>query len=907
MSLAKAAKDYYLHKLGEISPREDYYLRGGTATGQWQGSGAADTGLAGVVSTEGLVRLFDGLHPATGEQLGRRLRKDGVAAWDITFSADKSVSLLWAFGGPDIRREVMEGFAAATESALGYLESVASSTRGAERRPVLDDDGQPAVGEDGRPKMRTETWPIATHGYVAASFTEFTSREDDPQLHTHVVVANRVKGIDGTWRAIDGQLLYRHQKATSAIHEAELRRQLTRRLGVQWQPARKGMADIDGFTREQIEEFSRRRQQIEAWVEDEGLTPSAAAYEAATLATRRAKADHPLHTLMPQWRERADTVELTPERIISIIGRSHEVRTPVVEDLYADLASPDGLTKSRSTFGRAEAIEQIAAAMPEGGSREQIEALVEQFLATSEVVPILPAPDGRRRLPEVPGFTDDQRQLLEQHLARHGGMPRTRRADRTLHPGLAHERRYTTAELLATEQRTIATALEGVGAGRFTPPTRLVEAAIDSRSHLTEGQVHSLRYVATSGNAIDVVVGVAGSGKTTVMDAIHELAYATDTPIVGTALSGRAAAELQTGSGIRSFTISRLLGETERDGGLPRGTVVVVDEAGMVGTRHLARLADLTEAARGKLILTGDDHQLAEIDAGGLFTALANRLPTTTLTQNIRQQEAWERETLAQLRHGSVIDALATYRQQERIVTAPTAIETLKRAVDDWHAYVSLTGVLQGALLIAHHNTIVRRLNDEARDRMLTSRRLGGPVLQADGRSYQAGDRILCQQNHARIGVLNGDLGTVTATYPGTGTLTAQLDRLSDPIRLPAWYLDNGHLDHGYAVTCHKAQGATVNQAFVVASDAISREWSYVAMSRGRERNTLYLAAPAADPQCAHVSHEVTTRRERLELTLGRSEVQVAAIDVHRPGGDAGWSTGLDRDRRLGRDVGRSL
>jgi hypothetical protein len=115
---------------------------------------------------------------------------------------------------------------------LGYLESLASSTRGATRRPALDEDGKPVRGEDGTVQQRVETWPINTRGYLAAWFTEFTSREDDPQLHTHVVVANRVKGVDGHWRALDGQLLYRHQKDASYLHEAELRRQLTQRLGV---------------------------------------------------------------------------------------------------------------------------------------------------------------------------------------------------------------------------------------------------------------------------------------------------------------------------------------------------------------------------------------------------------------------------------------------------------------------------------------------------------------------------------------------------------------------------------------------------------------------------------------------------------------------------------------------------
>jgi hypothetical protein len=245
LSLAKAAKDYYLRKLGEVSPGEDYYLRGGKATGWWCGSGAAELGLAGTVSVEGLVRLFDGQHPVTGEQLGRSLRRDGVAAWDVTFSADKSVSLLWALGDEGTRRQVLEAFEEATSQAFGYLESVASSTRGASKTPMLDDHGNPALNEKGAPRFRVETWPIATSGYMAASFTEFTSRADDPQLHTHVVVANKVKGVDGVWRTLDGRLLYRHQLAAGCLHEAVLRRELTERLGVRWQPVCNGMAGIE--------------------------------------------------------------------------------------------------------------------------------------------------------------------------------------------------------------------------------------------------------------------------------------------------------------------------------------------------------------------------------------------------------------------------------------------------------------------------------------------------------------------------------------------------------------------------------------------------------------------------------------------------------------------------------------
>ncbi|MCH8899438.1 MAG: relaxase domain-containing protein, partial [Acidobacteria bacterium] len=390
MSLAKAGKDYYLQKVGEISPREDYYLRGGLATGHWHGSGAAELGLEGAVSAEGLVRLFDGQHPGTGEQLGRKLRTDGVAAWDLTFSADKSVSLLWAFGDAETRRHVVAAFEEATAEAVIYMESVASSTRGASRTRVVDRDGEPVLGQDGTPRYLTETWPIRSSGYVSAWFTEFTSRADDPQLHTHVVVANRVKGVDGIWRAIDGRLLYRNKLAAGYLHEAELRSRLTERLGVRWQPVRKGMADIEGFTREQIMAFSQRRQQIEAWRESHGIADTASGNEVATLATRTPKNDHPLGTLMPEWLERATEVGLTPVVVSGVLNRSYDIADADPDTLFDRLASSDGLTAGSSTFGRAEIVMATAAALPEGGKRPTVEALTDGFLRRADVVPILP-------------------------------------------------------------------------------------------------------------------------------------------------------------------------------------------------------------------------------------------------------------------------------------------------------------------------------------------------------------------------------------------------------------------------------------------------------------------------------------------------------------------------------------
>lgn len=884
LSLAKAHKDYYLAKVGEISPREDYYLKGGAATGRWHGSGATELGLDGRVTAEGLVRLFDGQHPSTGEQMGHRLRKDGVSAWDLTFSADKSVSLLWAFGDDDTRRHVVEAFEEATAEAIAYMESVASSTRGAARTSVLDDEGNPVLDESGSPRHRIETWPIRTDGYVAAWFTEFTSRADDPQLHTHVVVGNRVRGVDGVWRAIDGRLLYRNKLAAGYLHEAELRSRLTERLGVRWQPVHKGMADIEGFTREQIMAFSKRRQQIEEWRNANGIADTAAGNEVAALATRDPKRDHPVEALMPQWLERAAEVGITPETVASVLDRTREVTVPDLKPLLDRLASPEGLTEQASTFGRAEVVKAAAEALPDGGRRRDVEAVADVFLERSDVVPILPVHPTSDDLRDLPIDLDpaDLEHAIE---AANSTKPvrAMRRRDGSIFPGLIHERRYTTTELLTIEQHVIDRAIGGVAAGRWTAPEVEVEEALACSPMLTEGQRAMVRRFATSGSAIDVGVGAAGTGKTTVMSVIRELATQSGIPVVGTALAARTATGFETATGIPSTTLTRLLGETKATGGLAPGAVVVVDEAGMIGSRQLAQVSDLVEEASGKLILIGDHHQLAEIDAGGLFAALTVRLPVVELTENVRQRHEWERTALAELRHGSVNRAVAMYKQRDRINTASTPDDTINDAVENWYRDVQDIGDPAEVLLIGHRNTTVNQLNRRARSLVADAGLLDGPELDVDDRMFQAGDRVMCLKNRTRLGVLNGDLATLIAIGTERRAVTIRLDRTGQPVTVPHWYLDDGHLDWGYAVTGHKAQGATARRSHTVAGDGVDREWVYVAMSRGREANTIYLTDPQlGNDECEHLTHQHPERIAALIAGLARTATETAALDTGR-------------------------
>jgi hypothetical protein len=714
---------------------------------------------------------------------------------------------------------------------------------------------------------------------VAASFTEFTSRADDPQLHTHVVVANKVKGTDGIWRTVDGRLLYRYQLAVGYLHEAVLRHELTRRLGVRWQPVRNGMADMVGFTRPQIDAFSRRRHQLETWRQDQGLPATAAARQVAVLATRKPKQDHPLAELEVEWRERAVEVGLTPNQITRLMGGSREITPVDPEVLFDRLASPAGLTERASTFGRAEVVKEIAGALPDGGTRDLIGHLAETFLRTREVISLLPTPN-TERIQEQEGPLDLDRDRLDELTEAEATGRLMRRRDGTLFPGMRDERRYTTTELLVTEQRIIDQARAGIDAGRWAASHRLVEGRLRRHPKLTDGQREMVRRFATSTNTIDIGIGPAGTGKTAVMEVIGRLATITGTPILGGALAGRTAAGLQAATGIPSVTLTRLIGES-KDRGLPHGAIVVVDEAGMVGTRQLAAMADLVESAEGKLILIGDDRQLPEIDAGGLFRALANRLPTVELTDNIRQQHQWERNALNQLRDGSVDQAIEAYRQHRKLIVGPDRDDTIGRAVQDWHRHVTATGDPTSGLLIAHKNDTVAELNERARTHLTASNRLHGPTLEAGERVFQAGERILCRKNQSRLGVLNGDLATITNIDQERKSLTVRLDRDPETRNLPGWYLEQGHVDYGYAMTGHKAQGVTTDHTFVIVDGTTDREWAYVAMSRGRQNNTLYLTNPQqADEQCTHLTHQGRHDPvDRLTAALERGSAQTAAID----------------------------
>lgn len=768
------SRRYYCDQVARSAT--DYYLGNGESPGRWTGAGVRGLGLSGSVTAEQLDAVLAGEHPFVGGALNNHPART-VPGFDLAFRAPKSVSLLWAFADDETAAVVVDAHERAVEAAVVHLESLARTRRGA--------GGTERVGVD---------------GFVAAAFRHRTSRADDPLLHTHVLVANLVRTTDdGKWRTLDATPIYRSAKAAGMLYQAELRHQLTSRLGVAWSPVVNGCADLEGVDRDFIEAFSQRRQQILATMHQRGET-SAKAAQVATLDTRQSKgAQADETTLRARWRERARSHGVPPDWWRSLLDRAIPTR-PDRTMLHYELVGPEGLTKDRNAFTRRDVIQAVAERLSTGAPAAEVVAFADRFLEIGH----------------------DRRELAK------------------LTSGDPDDPWMSTTELVNVERTAVDRARTTIAAGA-TLPAAEVERFLFGRTSLAPEQADMVRRLVGDPGAVQVVLGKAGTGKTYALDAVRELYESQGIRVSGAALAARAALELEQAAGIASTTIAGLLHRLDDPARCPLqpGQVLVIDEAGMVGTRQLARLLDHAASLRVKTIVVGDPHQLPAIEAGGLFVALTEQLDPVRLANNRRQVEPWEVKALDELREGDVAVGLAAYEHHGRVVTGSTAQDVREKLVEDWWGLVRDDPGRPDVLMVALRRADVDDLNRQARARMAAVGRLHGSRIAAAGRTFQQGDRVICLRNRSAVGVTNGDRGTVVAIQPGAG-LGVLLDR-GVTVHLSHNYLDAGHLTHGYAITGHKAQGMTVDHTLVLGSDALYREWGYVALSRGRRSNRLYV------------------------------------------------------------------
>jgi conjugative relaxase-like TrwC/TraI family protein len=849
------SEEYYLRTVAR--GREEYYTGSGESPGTWVGEGSRLLGLEGQVDPDDLRAVLAGVSP-DGEILtsgGRLPDHRRVSGFDLTWSAPKSVSLLYGLSEPEVASSVRAAHQAAVTDALGYLERQALRLR---------------RGHDG-------TRQIAAEGLVAAAFLHRTSRAGDPQLHTHVLVANAARGSDGGWSAPDARLFYCHARAAGYLYQSVLRHRLAEDLGVRFGAVRRGMAELEGAPNGLLRAFSTRRREIEHLMEVTG-SHSARAAEAAALVTRSAKettiAEAPSSQgLREHWLERMTDLG------VSLPAPGHGVfdhllgqqswRAPSrgeVDELLSRLAGPGGLTQGASSFERRDVVAALAEEMPQGAPADLVESLADQVRGRPDVVVL--ASVGR------------------------GG-----------------ELRHTTTELLAVERSMLETAERLRYGGYGLAESDALEAALGQFPLLSDEQVQMVERITTSGAGVDVVVGRAGAGKTLALAAARQSWEASGYRVHGAALSARAARGLHDGAGIASDTLAKTLKDLER-GRLRVGVddVIVVDEAGMVGTRAMARVVETAQITGAKLVLVGDPRQLPEIEAGGALSGLISRLGAVELTENRRQREAWERTALDALRYGRAEVALATYERAGRVHTAPSIAEARACLVERW-AKSHRRGDDVVMLAVGRHD--VSSLNDDARATLRSAGRLGDDVLEVDGSGYALGDAVVCLRNDRHLGVVNGTLGRVERTeHHGLVIATADGER-----HLSASYLAAGHLGHGYALTVHKSQGMTVEQAFVLATESLSQEAGYVAMSRAKERTELFVPLGPGPDSMAHDQRERSEPEPLADIArrLGSSRAkQLAMFDLavdevlgHRRIGGPGDGTDAtgehdDKDAHLG-------
>lgn len=386
---------------------------------------------------------------------------------------------------------------------------------------------------------------VAGRGFVAAAFEHRSSRAGDPLLHTHVVVANETQGPDGRWSALDGRLLYQHAKTGGYIYQAVLRAELTERLHLRWHAVERGAADVVGVPRDVIDHFSQRRAEILELMAKRG-EHSARAAQIATLETRRRKQyGVPIDRLREDWRARAAEHGLTRFRVRALFGRGRvrDLDVERFEDVASALEGAGGLTCERSTFCRRDVLQAVAEAAGRGARVGDLEARADAFLARSSVVELAPT---------------------------------------------AAERRYTTRELVTIERELLDRAARRRGANVGTAGQSELDAALAARPELGDEQRELVVALTRSGDGVQVVRAAAGTGKTRALDGAREAWQRSGVAVLGCALSARAACELRDQAGVDATTIARLTYGLEHGIELSRGSVLVVDEAGMVGTRALA-------------------------------------------------------------------------------------------------------------------------------------------------------------------------------------------------------------------------------------------------------------------------------------------------------------------------------
>jgi conjugative relaxase-like TrwC/TraI family protein len=834
-----------------------------------------------------------------------------VAGFDLTFSPSKSVSVAWALADRETKAQIYNCHRQAIEVVLAYAEREVFHSRSGTNGVVQED----------------------VEGVVAAAFTHWDSRAGDPQLHDHVVVANRAQSMsDGKWRTLDSRGLFKSVVALSEMHQGLLSDLLTQELGWGWDGrARRHSAqlrwEVTGVSEALMAEFSQRSVAIDErktaligeFVAAYGRQPTSVEVldlrRRATLETRPAKEHHSLADMTGSWRRRAESY-IGDDQVSWVAGLADRNDLPLLHS--GDLA--DGILSDAAGV----AVQRVAERRATFSRSNILAEVHRQFHGVR-----FASPDERITVAERTADLALARSLLISAPELHHTPERLRRTDGTSRFRAKGHEVYTTAALLEAEARLLdAGRLVDGPAVALGTVAAVGGADLPGRNHgLSLDQAVAIEQIATSGRRLDVSVGPAGTGKSTAMAglrAVWEAEHGAGS-VLGLAPSAAAAEVLSAELGIDTENTAKWRHEHRREAerlgkirelhsklqSLPNVSraraplhrriidatdemarwrlrtdqLVIVDEASLAGTFALDELVRAAGTAGAKVLLVGDQAQLSAVEAGGAFAALVRdreRL-VPELTDVRRFHHAWEKRASVALRAGSS-DAIDTYQSQGRIHEGDRG-----QMFDALYlAWRDDTESGHTSLMIAGDLGAVSELNARARtDRVAAGAVAEDGLMVAGGGTAGVGDLVVTRQNDRRLStgsrwVRNGDRWTVTATEQD-GTMTVQRANGGGVVVLPAQYVAE-HVELAYASSAYRAQGRTVDTAHALVASTTTREVLYVMATRGRASNRLYVDTQYdPDPQTSHdQASEPATAQEVLAGVLRNEGADVAAHDMIR-------------------------
>ena len=945
-----ASAAYYLESQRSFRHPNEYYTAGEEPDGVWWNPcglfGLADGGR---VDGGDFHRLYHGFAPGGGERLtrnaGSEKRSPGL---DMTFSADKSVSALWAIADPELRSEIERAHndaarAALAETVLRYC----AWTRLQER------DGTRVVAAD----------------IMGAMFQHGTSRENDPQLHTHCTIFNAARTHrDGRYRALHQHPVYAWMKAAGAVYRNALAWNLRDRLGIHMEQYGKdneftriaGFAPSAGAAGQEpaalIAHWSKRRGQIVEAAREMGFTVEGNAPRAAAAnkITRAGKSpDNDPETRHARWRSEAAGFVEREALIASLLGKSKEITqeqnralTEVLEDL------PYRLTREEAVFRLPDIVERVGNATAGLLNRDAVTTSIERVLLSPEVV----------RLTRPPRSAEG-------------------RAD------MAHTRLYSTRHTLQMEQE-VRDMAEGMAADTGHALSALaieakVAGLLKAGYPLSEEQIAAIRSVTSSGGRVAIIEGAAGSGKTTTLRPIADLYREHGSDIIATAVAWRTAVALGNDVDARPFCVDKLLRLAARGGmEINKNTTIIVDEAGMLSTRQAHHILQLSERHGAKIVFAGDTQQQQPVEAGPGLRLIRDAVGSVRVDR-IRRQKAdledilthvqgetperarllassmaeerrtrilayyenmkgrlvftpWQVAASEALRDGDAASAITAFHLRGRFHIGYDEEKTLAGLVDDWDRYqranpgkssVVLSRTRAEARALSHlmRERRFAALPDEARadtDRAHADRvtvmvsRGTEDERTASPLEIARGDRLRIGATHWEKQLFNGTVVTVgdfkveraeAGTEPSVLISARTEDGREVRFRhdeIRDWY-GNIRLDHGYALTITSAQGLTVGRTFLLADARPSRETIYPAATRHRERLDIYvnrapLALDIADRRADNDREAAVTDTEirtYLAERWSRSQPKEAALDYMADGVWQDHREGVREDR----------